>query len=88
MKRNEDFRLRNVGGQDLLLPVGGKVLDMNVLITLNATGCCIWELLSDDCSLEFLVAEVAKHFDVDEDNARADVVAFLGELEKLGLVTS
>jgi len=86
MKRSEDFSLRNVGGQDILVPLGAKVLDMNALITLNATGRIVWELLAQDRSLEYLVTEVVKEFDIDEDMARGDVQAFLDELGRLGLL--
>jgi hypothetical protein len=86
MKRSEDFLLQNVGGQDLLVPLGAKVIDMNSLITLNATGRRVWELLADDHSVEYLVTEVVRQFDVDLERARADVQAFLDELNRLGLL--
>ncbi len=86
MRRSEDFSLRSVGGQDLLVPLGAKVLDMNALITLNATGRSVWELLAEDRSLEYLVQEVVKEFDVDEGRALADVQAFLNDLTRLGLL--
>jgi len=78
--------LQNVGGQDLLVPIGGKVLDMNCLITLNATGRRVWELLAEDHSLEYLVAKVVEQFDIDQEKALADVQAFLGDLGRLGLL--
>ena len=86
MKRSEDFLLQTVGGQDLLVPLGAKVMDMNSLITLNATGRCVWELLAADCSLDYLVAEIVKQFDVAPENARTDVQAFLDDLGRLGLL--
>jgi hypothetical protein len=86
MKRSEDFLLKKVGGQDLLVPLGAKVMDMNSLITLNVTGRYVWELLAADCSVEYLVAGVAEHFDVNQERARADVQAFLDELGRLGLL--
>jgi hypothetical protein len=61
-------------------------MDMNALITLNATGRRVWELLAADRSVEYLVAEVAKQFDVDLERARADVLAFLDDLGRLGLL--
>jgi len=78
--------LQNVGGQDLLVPIGARVLDMNGLITLNATGRCIWELLAEEHTLEDLVAEITERFDVHRDRARADVQAFLDELGRLELL--
>ena len=86
MKRSKDFLLQNVGGQDLLVPIGARVMDMNSLITLNATARLVWELLAEDHSVESLTAGVVEHFDVDRDRARADVKAFLDELGRLGLL--
>lgn len=86
MKRSEDFLLQNVGGQDFLVPLGAKVMDMNALIALNATGRRVWELLAEDHSVEYLVAEVVKQFDVDLERTRADVQAFLDDLGRLGLL--
>jgi Coenzyme PQQ synthesis protein D (PqqD) len=88
MKRSKDFLLQHVGGQDLLVPLGAKVMDMNALITLNATGRCVWELLAEDRSLDSLVAGVVERFDVDLERARADVQAFLDELGRLGLLAT
>ncbi|MEN6439423.1 MAG: PqqD family protein [Syntrophobacter sp.] len=86
MKRSEHFLLRSVGGQDLLVPLGSRVLDMNALMTLNATGRYVWELLAEDRSEESLVSEVVNRFDVGEERARADVRIFLDDLERLGLL--
>lgn len=86
MKRSEDFLLKNVGGQDLLVPLGAKVMDMNSLITLNATGRRVWELLAADRSVEYLVAAVVEQFDVEQERARADVQAFLDDLGRLGML--
>lgn len=86
MKRSRDFLLQHVGGQDFLVPLGAKVIDMNALITLNATGRRVWELLSQDRSLEDLVAGVVAYFDVDQEKARADIQAFLDNLGGMGLL--
>ena len=73
MKRKEDFLLQNVGGQDLLIPLGAKVLDMNGLMVINPTGRYLWELLAEDRSLEDLVTAVVERFEVESDRAGADV---------------
>jgi hypothetical protein len=86
MKRSEDFLLQNVGGQDLLVPTGSKVMDMNALITLNSTARRLWELLAENRSVEYLVTDIAEQFDVDPERARADVQVFLDDLGKLGLI--
>jgi hypothetical protein len=80
MKRKDDLMLENVGGQDLLIPLGSRVLDMNGMVVLNSTASYIWDLLAEERSLEDLVAAVVEQFDVGAERAGADVRAFVHEL--------
>jgi hypothetical protein len=84
MKRSSGFFLQNIGGQDLLVPLGAKVMDLNGVIVLNATGRFIWELLAQDRSLDDLAAAVGEHFDVEPERARIDIQAFVAEIAKWG----
>jgi hypothetical protein len=86
MKRKEDFLLQNVGGQDLLIPLGSKVLDMNGMVVLNPTGRYIWELLAEDRSLEDLVTAVVDWFEVGTEQAGTDVRSFVEDLARQGLI--
>ncbi len=86
MKRKRDFMLQSVGGKDILVPLGGQVMDTNALITLNPTARCVWELLSEERSVDELAAAVTERFDVDVDRARADVQTFLDEIAAMGLI--
>lgn len=88
MKRKSDFIMQGVGGENLLVPLGAQVIDLNGIITLNDTGACVWELLvGAERSLDELAEAVAAQFDVDVAVARADVQTFLDEIGRLGLVT-
>lgn len=86
MRRKDNFILQNVGGENLLVPLGAHVIDMNGLVILNATGHCVWELLAEDRSVDDLTAAVVERFDVDPRCARADVQIFLDELARLRLL--
>ena len=46
MKRKTDFIMQNVAGENLLVPLGARMMDLNGLITLNDTAACVWELLA------------------------------------------
>ncbi len=86
MKRKDNFSLRNVGGEEILVPLGSQVTDMNGIVILNATGSYVWELLAGDCSLHGLATAVAERFDVDGESVRADIQDFVNELDRLGLL--
>jgi hypothetical protein len=86
MKRKEEFMLQDVGGENLLVPLGRQVMDLNGIVVLNETGRFIWELLARERSDGELASAVAGRFDVDAGRADADVKAFLGEISRIGLL--
>jgi hypothetical protein len=86
MKRKADFMLQNVGGENLLVPLGVQVMNMNGLITLNDTATCVWELLAEERTPDELTAALAERFDVTPESAHADVKVFLDEIAKMGLL--
>jgi hypothetical protein len=82
MKRKEDLLLQSVGGRDILIPLGSRVAAANGIVVLNDAARFIWELLAEDRALPDLVSAMVERFDVDEDQARADVAAFVDELQR------
>jgi hypothetical protein len=88
MKRKNSVLLQNVGGQDLLVPLGAKVVDMNGMVVLNPAGRFLWECLAEDRSLDDLVTAMVDHFDVDRETALVDAEAFVGEISRWGLLNS
>lgn len=76
--------LREVGAQALLVPTGAAVVDLNGLLTLNATGRWLWERLAPGRTAADLARELAAEFDVGEAEALADVEAFVAELRRTG----
>ena len=78
--------MQNIGGENLLVPLGLQVMDMNGMVILNDTARYVWELLVEDRSVEELATVVAERFDVDPERAHADVKTFLGDIIRLGLL--
>lgn len=79
MKLKDGFLLRQVAGQNVVLPVSGD-LDMNMMITLNDTGAFLWERLQSETDEKALVAALLADYDVDEATARKAVSAFVEKL--------
>ena len=86
MKRKADFMMQNIGGENLLVPLGAQVMDLNGLIILNDTAACAWELLAEERMLDELAVAVAEQFDVAAEIARADLRIFVDEITRLGLL--
>lgn len=56
------------------------------LLRLNDVGMAIWDLCDGTVPVYEIVEEVAGRFDVDEEQAQADVVGFMERLAKQGLI--
>lgn len=84
MRRSTDFLLRDVAGTLVVVPVGAAVSAFPGMITLNATGAYLWELLETEQTVETLTDALVAHYEVDSERARADVEAFLTRLKPTG----
>ena len=80
LKRNEDFLLQDVAGSVVLVPVGKVTVDFPGMITLNATGAWLWQLLEQPQSEASLCQAICERYDVTEAVAQKDVQAFIHKL--------
>ena len=85
MKIKEGFLLRQVAGQDVVLPTGNE-LDLNMMITLNGTGAFLWERLQTETDEAALVEALLGEYDVDEETAKNAVAAFVKTLDENGFL--
>lgn len=86
MKRNPDFLLREVADSLVVVPVGDATAGFPGMITLNATGAFLWELLEQEQTLESLVAAMMERYEVEEAVAKADARAFVERLLPTGAI--
>ena len=85
MKIKEGYLLRNVAGNDVVVPVGN--LDFDGMITLNETGSFIWKALENGCTMEELISNFLEEYDVERAVAERDLSAFIQKLKEADLVT-
>ena len=85
MKIKDGFLLRQVAGQNVVMPMGGD-LDLNMMITLNETGAFLWKQLETDSDEAALVAALLAEYDVDAETAASCVAAFVKKLGDNGFL--
>lgn len=85
MKINQDFIMRDVAGEKVVVPVGAAA-ELNALITLNGTASFMWECLQEERTPEEVRQMVLEAYDVDAEIAQRDVEAFLGALRQLKML--
>ena len=81
MKLKNGFILREVAGENVVIPIG-DALDLNMMITLNETGCTLWKRLEQEAELADLTADLLAEYDVDEATAAAAAEQFVAKLNE------
>jgi len=84
MKIKDGFLLRKVAGTDIVVPIGGRVIDFKGMMALNELGRFIWEALQSECTFDELISAVLENYDVDADTAKTDIKDFLTLIRKNG----
>lgn len=87
MIRNEAFILRNVAGSQVVIPVGTAAEKFPGMLTLNESGCFLWELLATEQTEQTLVEALLNRYEVSAEQAAEDVQKFLEPLLKIQAVT-
>lgn len=87
MKKNKDIVMRSVCGAKFLIEESD--VDFNRLITLNETAAFLWEALPEDEEIctDTLVEKLTAEYDVDAEEARANINDLLQKMLEVGALT-
>lgn len=85
MKIKEGFLLRNVAGNNVVVPLGQNSIDFNGMISLNETGAFLFEKMLGEISREELIKAVVEEYEVEEAVATTDVDNFIEKVKGEGL---
>lgn len=86
MKINENFVIRQIADEYIIVPIGENVLNFNGMITVNEIGRFIWEQLQEDLTKEEVLKRIIGEYEVDEQTASTDLDEFLVRLQEGGLL--
>lgn len=86
MKTNENYILREIDGENILIPIGEASEHLNGMIHLTPTAAFIWKEVDNSNCVEEIIQKLMGKYDVTEEIARKDVYGFLTELYKRSMV--
>ena len=86
MIRSKSYLLRDVAGKQVVVPLGKAATTFPGMLSLNATGAYLWQLLEQEQTEDSLVEAFCARYDVDESTAREDITACLGKLRSVGAI--
>lgn len=84
MQVSKDYLLRTIAGETILIPSGAAAQKFKGLVTVNAIGAFIWDVLREPTDLDGLLERITAEYEVDAATARRDAEEFLSELRRIG----
>ena len=86
MRRNTNFILREIAGENILVATGKAAEVFNGMITLNEVASFICSNIDECNTVDKLISRILDEFEIDEETARKDVESFTNELIEMGIV--
>ncbi len=86
MEIKKEMIHRQLAGDNILVPGGNAVLDLNGLFVMTETGAFIWSILPQAATEDEIVDKMLEEYDVDRETAQEDVKQFLGRLREYGII--
>ena len=86
MKVKENYMLREIAGNFVVIPVGQNVADYKNMLHLNETSVFLWNELQNVISFDELLKRMAVKYEASEDEVsilEKDLNEFLDKLRKL-----
>ena len=86
MRVSDQFILRTIADEYILVPTGQLAFQIKGLIALSESGALLYNRLKDGCTREDLVAALRGEYEVSEEEASRDTDAFLDQMRSLNIL--
>ena len=87
MKTKKGFRLRELGGEYILIGESAELVNFNNLVTFNEAAAYLWRAVEGkEFDAETLTNLLLEEYEVSEAIAREDAQATLDDWEEIGII--
>ena len=86
MKIKKEFCMRNICGENTLVPIGETAASFKGIIKVNNIGAFIWNYLEDTENEEEIASMVASEYNIELNEARRDVDDFIKYLKDVNII--
>ncbi len=86
-QKTDNVVARWVGEDLILVPIRTSSEEPDSIYTLNGVGGRVWALVDGERTVAEIGKEIAREFDIGEEEAQADVVEFLDQLLSVNFIT-
>lgn len=87
MRTKKGFRLRELGGDYILIGESVELVNFNNIITFNETAAYLWKQVENrEFNVNTLTQLLLDEYDVTEDIAREDAQATIDDWKEIGII--
>lgn len=86
MKIKENYVMREVAGQEIVIAIGEESGRFKGMINLNRTGRDVWTCLKNGMDLNETVKKIVDKYEVDSNIVAQDVEKMVDKLYKVGVL--
>ncbi len=86
-RKREEIVDREIAGETILVPIKGKLADMQRIFAVDDVAEYIWQQLDGERKVADIRNGVMDLYDVGREQARADVLDFIEELKEADLIS-
>jgi hypothetical protein len=87
MKTKKGFRLRELGGDYILIGESVELVSFNNMITFNETAAYLWQAVEGkEFDVDTLTQLLLDEYEVTEDIAREDAQATIDDWKEIGII--
>lgn len=87
MRTKKGFRLRELGGDYILIGESAELVNFNNIITFNEAAAYLWQnVQGKDFDVDTLTALLLAEYEVSEDIAREDAQATIDDWKEIGII--
>ena len=85
-RKRGEIVARDIAGEKILVPVRGKLADMQRIFSLDPVAAFLWGQIDGKQDLQMILAKVIEDFEVEREDAASDLREFVTELLDAGLI--
>ena len=87
MKIKQQYQVRNIAGENVVIMQGRYGVDMTQIITLNDSALTVWKAVSGkDFTVDDVVAVLQQNYEVDSATAKRDSELWVARMKECNLV--
>lgn len=81
MKIKGEYSVREIAGENVVVPIGETVLKSNILAVLNETGRIFWDMLAKGSTEDEIADAMCAEYETDRETVKSDLNEFVAYLK-------